>query len=116
MYSGGSNGNDGNGNNGNSYIPLYDNNGNVRMALGVKPNGEPNIIMRDKNGVERLIIGLANGQPTIAFCNEKGEPCFMLNQNTFSFGEDGKNMFEMIQSANGGLCVQIGGKNGKCHT
>jgi len=51
----------GNGNNGDLCFPLYDNNGNVRMVLGVGPSGEPSIRMRDQNGVDRLIIGLGGG-------------------------------------------------------
>lgn len=105
--------NNGEDNNGDSCIPLYDNNGNVRMVLGVGSSGEPGIRMYDQNGVQRLFIGLADGHPMIAFCNEKNEPSFLLHPKLFSFGEDGKGMFEMRPGAGGALKVEINGKNGK---
>ncbi len=111
MYDG--NSNNGNGDNGGSYLPFHDNNGKERMVLQVGPSGEPSIKMRDKNGVDRLVIGLIDGQPIIAFCNEKREPCFLLNQDMLSFGEDEKGLFEIRQSADVGLCVGITGKNDK---
>jgi len=100
----------GNGNNGDSCFALYDNNGNARMVLQIDDSGEPSIRMRDGNGVERLTIGLTNGQPTIIFYNEKHEPRFLLHPDLFSFGEDGKSMFEMRQIADGGLVVMINSK------
>ena len=110
MHNGNGNGN---GNNGGSCFPLYDSNGNVRMVLGVGPSGEPSIRMRDQNGVDRLIIGLGGGQPTIAFFNEKKEPCFLLHPDMFSFGEDGKGMFEMRPSADGSISAIMNSKGGK---
>jgi len=108
------NGNNGNGDNGSAYLPLYDNNGKERIVLGVGPSGEPSIRMRDKNGVDRLVIGLnVDGKPVIIFYNEKHEPLFLLHPNLFSFGEEGKGMFEIIQDADVGLCVGITGKNDK---
>jgi len=103
----------GNGNNGDSCYALYDNNGNARMVLEISDSGEPSIRLRDGNGVDRLVIGLGEGEPIIAFFNEKHEPSFLLHPNLFSFGEDGKSMFEMRPGANGALCVRINGKDGK---
>ena len=104
----------GNGDNGGSYLPFHDNNSKVRMVLEVGPSGEPSIRMRDKNGVDRLVIGLnVDGKPVIIFYNEKHEPCFLLNQEVLSFGEDEKALFEIIRDADVGLCVRITGKNDK---
>jgi len=69
--------------------------------------------MHDQNGVERLIIGLADGKPVIMFYNEKGESCFMLHPDEFSFGEDGKGQFEMRQNADGGIGVNMNSKGSK---
>jgi len=103
----------GNGNNGDSCFALYDNNGNVRMVLGVGSSGEPGMQMCDQNGVERLFIGLGDGQPTIIFYDEKHESRFVLHPNLFSFGEDGKGMCEMRPGDGGALWMQINGRDGK---
>ena len=99
-------------NNGGSYLPLYDNNGNVRMALGVNSSG-PFIAMRDPNGVTRLVIGVAHGQPSIFFYNKKHELCFVLIPDLFIFGEDGKGQFEMRQNADGGMGANMSSKGSK---
>jgi len=107
------NGNNGNGDNGSAYLPLYDNNGKERMVLEVGPSGAPSIKLCDKNGVDRLVIGLnEDGKPVIIFYNEKHEPLFLLHPNLFSFGEEGKGMFEIRQD-DGGINAIMSSEGGK---